>query len=221
MEKLHNDPFHKKSAEIGDDCYEVHAQKEEVEFGLPMVIGLAVYNYAKLRMLQFIYCVLFKFLKKEDYVFLESDTDSIYLGLNAETFEELVIPEMRAEFDVIKKEFFVQDSSQKRTPGLLKVEKEADNFIGLCSKCYLLEDSAAKLTVKAKGVQNRNAHIFSFENFRRILFNEPGAEHLAFNYGIRPFGNEVRTYLQERQGLTAFYCKRVCNPDGSTKPLSI
>lgn len=115
----------------------------------------------------------------------------------------------------------MQDVSQKRTPGLLKIEKVADKFIGLCSKCYLLEDSDKKVTVKAKGVQARNEHIFSFENFRRLLFNLPGAEPVAFNMGIRPVGDGVATYYQEKVGLTGFYCKRICLPDGSSLPLNI
>lgn len=39
-----------------------------------MQIGLAVYNYAKIRLEQFIVDVLQKFVPKDMYAFLETDT---------------------------------------------------------------------------------------------------------------------------------------------------
>lgn len=221
LDQWHNEACHSKSVEVAENCFEIRNQKKEIEFNLPMVIGLAVYNYAKLRVLAFIYDVLLVYFDKADYMFLESDTDSVYLAISAPNLEDLVKPELRAQFDAIKHNWFVQDPSQKRTPGLLKVEKEADKFIGLCSKCYICVGSDGEITAKAKGAQARNKDIMTFENFYKVLFNLPDACRVAFNVGIRPVEQVPRTYFQEKKGLTSFYAKRICLPDGSTLPLKL
>lgn len=221
MADVHNNPYHSRTEVIGADCFEVCMRKEKINFNLPMIIGLNVYAWAKLRVLESLYDVLFEFVDKSDYMFLESDTDSIYLALAGDTLEELVPVHKRAAFESVRREWFVLDASQKRTPGLLKVEKTGSAFIGLCSKCYVVvgdRDSEAK----AKGVQlRRNKTLLSFDNFYKILFDLPGAQTEAYNIGIRPLNGDVCTYVQEKYGLTPLYVKRECMPDGSTRPLAI
>lgn len=145
------------------------------------------------------------------------------MALAADTLEELIIPEKREAFEAIKGEWFVLDPSQKRTPGLLKVEKTGSKFLGLCSKCYIVvDDSGEKDEAKAKGVQlRRNKDILTFENFEKILFEREGARIEAYNVSIRPINGEVCTTMQEKFGLTPLYNKRKCNPDGSTTPLDL
>uniref|UniRef100_A0A915KE30 Uncharacterized protein n=1 Tax=Romanomermis culicivorax TaxID=13658 RepID=A0A915KE30_ROMCU len=41
-----------------EDCYEVHMRKLEITLDLPIVIGLSVYNWARIKMLEFFYDVL-------------------------------------------------------------------------------------------------------------------------------------------------------------------
>lgn len=217
MFDLHNDPYHHKTETVSDDCFEVSLRKKKINFNLPMIIGLSVYNYAKLRVLEFIYDVLLKCVSKTDFMFLESDTDSIYLALSADSLEDIIIPEKRALFEALRPKWFVLDDSQKRTPGLLKIEKTAEKFIGLCSKCYICDDDHAK----TKGMQDRNKEIMKFLNFYKVLFDLPGAERIAFNVGIRFLKNSIHTYVQSKQGLTSLYVKRLCMPNGSTAPLNL
>lgn len=219
----HNSAFHKRTDEVEEDCFEVFCQKEKIVFDLPMVVGLSVYNNAKLHVLKFIYEVLFVFFHRSDFLFLESDTDSAYLALSAETLEELVIPEKAAQFQEVREKWFVTDPSQNRTPGLLKVEKTADKFLGLCSKTYICISNNGEVSVKAKGVQQgkNSAHILTWINFLNILFGRPDAEYGAFNVGIRSVGNFVRGYVQEKRGLTRLYCKRISLSDGRTLPLKL
>jgi hypothetical protein len=214
MAALHNDPYHHRTETIDEDCFEVFMNKKAIRFNLPMNIGLSVYAYAKLRMLEFVYDVVLKFIDNSDFMLNGGDTDSVILSLAAETIDECVKPDLKAEFENIKHLWFVMDEAQRRVPGLMKVETLSNRFIGLCSKCYIT-DSACK----AKGVQSRNKEIMTFENFRKVLFDESDAQYEAVNVGIRPVKQDVRTYVQFKQGLTNLYVKRICLPDGSTKPL--
>nr|KAG5685265.1 hypothetical protein BaRGS_008923 [Batillaria attramentaria] len=61
-------------------------------------IGFFVYQYAKLRMLQFHYDLVDKFVSRADYQLCEMDTDSLYMALSTSSFEEAVKPELRQDF---------------------------------------------------------------------------------------------------------------------------
>ena len=47
---------------------------------LPLQIGVAVYHLAKLRMLEFFYDFIDKFIDRLDYEMIEMDTDSNYFA---------------------------------------------------------------------------------------------------------------------------------------------
>ena len=49
----------------------------------PMQIGCAVYQLAKLRMLEFYYDCLDKYIDRSDFQYVEMDTGLAYLGLSA------------------------------------------------------------------------------------------------------------------------------------------
>lgn len=57
-----------------DDFFEVTSKKRRLRLDLPIQIGFFVYQYAKLRMLNFFYDVIDKFISREDYNMLEMDT---------------------------------------------------------------------------------------------------------------------------------------------------
>jgi hypothetical protein len=59
---------------------------------------VAVYNLAKLRMLQFYYDCIDKYVDRSDYQILQMDTDSNYFAFSENTLEEIIKPEMREEF---------------------------------------------------------------------------------------------------------------------------
>ena len=63
------------------------------------VVGFFVYQYAKLRMLQFYYDFLDKYLDRADFQMCEMDTDSAYIAISGESVESLVKPELKAEFE--------------------------------------------------------------------------------------------------------------------------
>ena len=61
---------------LGDNYYEISKTKKSIKMDLPIQIGFFVYQYAKLRMLEFYYDLIDKFLDRSDFEYCEMDTDS-------------------------------------------------------------------------------------------------------------------------------------------------
>ena len=72
--------------------------KKTIKLNLPIQVGFFVYQYAKLRMLQFCYDFLDKYLDRTDFQMCEMDTDSAYIAILGERVESSVKPELRVEF---------------------------------------------------------------------------------------------------------------------------
>ena len=54
--------------------FQVTSKKRKIKYDLPLQIGFFVYQYAKLRMLQFYYDVVDRFIDRADFEVLEMDT---------------------------------------------------------------------------------------------------------------------------------------------------
>ena len=76
-----NEPQFQQLNPLSDDLYEVELAKKIIKYDLPLHIGYFVYQYAKLRMLEFYYDFLDKYLECHDYEYIEMDTDSAYIGI--------------------------------------------------------------------------------------------------------------------------------------------
>ena len=63
--------------------------EKKINWALSLQIGYLVYQYTKLRILQFYYDFLDKFVSREDFQLLEMDTDSLYMALSHERFEDV------------------------------------------------------------------------------------------------------------------------------------
>ncbi|CAH3160600.1 unnamed protein product [Porites lobata] len=126
--RLINTPFFRQIDRIEDNTYEVQSCKKTVKLNLPMQIGFFVYQYAKLRMLQFYFDFLDKYLDRSDFQYCEMDTDSAYIAIAGPSVDSLVKPELRAEFQKDKFNWFPRTDTpenkayDKRTPGLFKEE---------------------------------------------------------------------------------------------------
>ena len=88
----------------------------------PFQVGIAAYQMAKLRILQFYYECLDRYIDRRDFELMQMDTDTLYFGLSTETLEVAVRPERREEFEARKKECFAWGKWSKREPGLFKLE---------------------------------------------------------------------------------------------------
>ena len=106
----------------------VESCKKTIKLNLPIQVGFFVYQYAKSRMLQFYYDFLDKYLDRADFQMCEMDTDSEYIAIAGNSVENLVKPELRAEFERDVNNWFPRTDTaehkayDKRKPGLFKVE---------------------------------------------------------------------------------------------------
>ncbi len=139
---------------------------------LPLQIGVAVYHLAKLRMLQFYYIFIDKYIDRSDFELLEMDTDSNYFAFSEDSIEKLIKPHMRQEYENEKNDFLPRDSQElhptfkvdgksftlakydKGTPCLFKVESTKDKMISLCSEMYCASDiTEENIKLSCKGIQ--------------------------------------------------------------------
>ena len=64
-----------------DNAYEVERSKRVVKYTLPLHIGFFVYQYAKLRMLQFYYDFIDRYVERPLFQYCKMDTYSAYIAL--------------------------------------------------------------------------------------------------------------------------------------------
>ena len=62
-----NTPLFRKLDNIPENTYEVQSCKKTIKLNLPSQIGFFMYQYAKLRMLQFYYDFFDKYLDRSDF----------------------------------------------------------------------------------------------------------------------------------------------------------
>ena len=119
---LVNNPRFESLQEYGD-VFEVSSKRRSVKMDLPIQIGFWVYQLAKLRMLQFHYDCIDKYIARENYMLLEMDTDSLYLAIAGDSLDDLIRPDLVNEWRTEKHLWFPREhpaeiaAYDKRTPG--------------------------------------------------------------------------------------------------------
>ena len=229
IDKIFRSPFFEDLEEINKGVFEVRQRKRQVTITRPYQCGIAVYQLAKLRMLEFYYDFLDKFCDRRDFELIQMDTDSFYMALSANDFDDIIKPEMKELYsEAEKKNWLVTDEYSKRVPGLFKAEFQGKRMIALTSKCYYADsggkaggEAGAKLGAKlgtdegikkfsCKGVSKRQNEM-NWERYRKALF---GSLDKARNIGFRKRDNHIVTYEQSKLGLSAYYDKRIVHEDG-------
>ena len=69
--------------EIGD-AYKIRKGKQKIKVDMGYLCGIAVYQLAKLRMLEFYYDFLDKYVDRRDFEYCYMDTDSAYFAISEE-----------------------------------------------------------------------------------------------------------------------------------------
>ena len=220
IDNIFRSPFFEDLEEINEGVFEVRQRKKQVTITRPYQCGIAVYQLAKLRMLEFYYDFLDKFCDRRDFELIQMDTDSFYMALSAEDFDEIIKPEMKELYKEEKKNWLVTDEYSKRVPGLFKAEFQGKRMIALTSKCYFADSgggAGAKLggdegikKFSCKGVSRRQNKM-NWERYKNALF---GSLDKARNIGFRKRDNHIVTYEQSKLGLSAYYDKRIVHEDG-------
>ena len=106
--------------ELGQ-AYELESRKPRITINRPFQIRIAVYQLAKLRMIEFYYDFLERYFDCREFELIQMDTDSNYIAIFADRLEDISRPELRAEFGAIKQQCVTWDKLSARTPGLFKL----------------------------------------------------------------------------------------------------
>ena len=174
-------------------------------------------------MLQFYYDFFDKYLDRADFQMCEMDTDSAYIAISGESVESLVKPELKAEFEQDKCNWFPRTDTaehkayEKRKPGLFKVELEGQEIVGLCSKTYYCFGTKDKFS--CKGV-NKKCNEINKDKYFNVLLTKQNSAGVSRRF--RVVNNTMYTYTQVRDAFSSFYPERKVLADGvSTTPLDI
>ena len=251
--KMVNEKGFRKMNEIplsfdGDDkaLFELEMANKTINWNLPLQIGFFVYQYAKLRMLEFYFDCIDKFIDREDFDLCEMDTDSLYLAISSSKLEDVVKDKVNfyTEFsnwfpaqscEKHQSDFYrtkvdgkvwemseccrVTNKMHQRTPGLFKTEFEGTGMISLCSKTYYCFGDDRKYKLSCKGL-DKSRNSLNKDDFMNVL--ETGKVEGGINIGFKTNGSNVVTYSQERDSLSYLYIKRQVKSCGiRTVPLNI
>ena len=243
VSKLFNTSEFKAFTQLDRNLFEVELNKKTIRYDMPIQVGFFVLNYAKLRMLNFYYDFVDKFVGRSNFEYCQTDTDSAYFALTGESLADSIKPSQKLAFNKMLNGHcndipFVPsiknphayltrtccDTHQlidKRTPGLFKLEAVGCAMISLCSKCYCLKRATGDVKFSSKGVNQRQLNKnFLFDFFTRVLFTKQ--PEMVKNIGIKQWKQQMVTYDQMKKGFTYSYWKRKVLPDGvSTVPLDI
>jgi hypothetical protein len=91
ISKKYNSPHFIDSELLYGKPYKVTSTKREITMDLPLQVGVAVYYLAKLRMLQFYYDFIDKYINREDFELLEMDTNSNYFTFSEDSIDKYYI----------------------------------------------------------------------------------------------------------------------------------
>ena len=214
IDEIFRSPFFEDLEEISNGVFEVRQRKRRVTITRPYQCGIAVYQLAKLRMLEFYYDFVDKFCDRRDFEVIQMDTDSLYMALSTEDFDSAVRPEMKELYKDEKPKWLVTDEYSKRVPGLFRPEFKGKRMIALTSKCYFADNGENGVggipKFSCKGVSRRQNKM-SWERYRNALF---GALDKVTNVGFRKKEHHIVTYEQTKLGLSAYYDKRIVHEDG-------
>jgi hypothetical protein len=238
----------KTMEEIDDGFFELEMSKKRIKLDTPIVLGFAILQYAKLRMLQFYYDCLDKYIDRRDFQLCEMDTDSNYMALSAPLFD-VIRSNLRSEFFNQYGQWFprlacpqhhntfiatllrggrwnMHDCCKKvnkldqREPGLFKEEFKGVGIISLNSKTYFCwSDDPTNDKYRSKGLSRRQNRL-TRDQFMDVLNTKTSVD--GQNIGFRVKNGQTFTYQQTKTGLSYLYTKRYVLDDGvNTTPLSI
>ena len=95
IDEIFRSPYFDDLEEISNGVFEVRQRKRQVTITRPYQCGIAVYQLAKLRMLEFYYDFVDKFFDRRDFEVIQMDTDSLYMALSAEDFDGIIRPDLK------------------------------------------------------------------------------------------------------------------------------
>ncbi|KAJ8306861.1 hypothetical protein KUTeg_014945 [Tegillarca granosa] len=158
-----------------EQIYEVEMAKKVIHLDLPIQLAYFILQISKQKMLEFYYDFLDKYIGRDNFEYIEMDTDSAYLAISSSSLVDAIKPEMKQEYLRGLNGFCIDAnieadtgyhwfprtccekhaSYDKRTPGLFKLEYSGDEMVGLCSKTYIVRKSIVKKPTNTMIVANK------------------------------------------------------------------
>ena len=181
-------PFFGDLEEIGG-VYEIKQFKRTVMIKRPYQCCIAIYQITKLRVLEFYYDFLVKYLSRQDFTLAYTDTDLLYIAMSGDSSDEIAKPEMKQAYEADKKNWLATDKFSERTPALFKPE---------FAKCYLVQNEARQ----NKGVSKEHNNMY-FHRYKDVLVvflktkRDSELEDIdeAKNVGFKVFDQGMVTYI--------------------------
>ena len=134
VDQFFRSPYFEKIEEI-NGAFEIKERKKRVNITRPYQCGIAVYQLAKLRMLEFYYIFLDYYFDRRDFELLQMDTDSLYMAWSGENIGDSVKSELREEYHNGGKAKFLSTSKyHDRASGLFKQEFQGTRMTALKSQ---------------------------------------------------------------------------------------
>ena len=239
---LFNNRNFRSFTKIDDALFEVEMNKKKISYSIPIQLGFFVLQLAKLRLLEFYYDFIDRYISRSNYQCCEMDTDSLYIALSEDKLVDSVMPHMKKSFDTLlnghcnnlvyapsvhQSNYYLtrtccaeHSKHDSRTPGLFKLECAGIGIISLCSKSYCVKMKSG-IKFSSKGV-NKNAlnKATLFDLYKQTLLTKQ--LFIVKNTGIRQWKHNTITYEQKKKGFSYSYWKRkVMADDVSTLPLDI
>ena len=109
-------------------AYELESRKLHITINQPFKIPIALYQLAKLRILEFYYDFLDQYFDCQDFELIQMDRDSNYITISSDRLEDIVRSELRVELGIKKKEWLVWDKWSGCMLGLFKLECEGSRM---------------------------------------------------------------------------------------------
>ncbi len=150
ISKRINDPHFKDLEELNDNRFEVMSGKHKIIMDTPIQIGCAVYQLAKLRMLQFYYDYLDKYVDRSDLQYVEMDKELKEYNKRTPGLFKVEF-EGNSIYDLCSKLYFVEGVAKPLDP-----KKEEEKAKKKADPNYLEDDEEEKKDKHScKGIQKR------------------------------------------------------------------
>lgn len=230
--------------EKDEDLFEIEMEKRKVKHDVPHHLGFYVYQKSKLRMLEFMYDFLAKYLNRDKYQLMYTDTDSLWIAFAGHDLNTVKVEDYpdektfqkawtdnasRTLSECVKKDyinspqyledykkFIVCNKFDEKTPGLFKIEFIATDACFNGPKMYAASNlPLGKTKSGGKGFNAaQNANLLNVDVMEKTIRTQ--TVQIAVNRGFRIFDHCVHTYHAEKIGVGCVNDKRFMMDDGVT-----
>ncbi|KAI5512099.1 DNA/RNA polymerases family [Trichomonas vaginalis G3] len=235
----------KNIREIGEDTYQVMLKDRFYRCDTCLQEAFFTLDNAKYWYLVFIYDFMYKCMNVNRFHFIEGDTDSSYWAIagdpnlpNTQAFQAIVTDKQFYDKNIFKFapfDFFCFDEKfkpklknkaeekahEKKLLGLA-IEKQGDNMVALCPKCYTSFNGSIdgsdfkKIAQKMKGVSLRQNKQLTPKNYLDIINDKVIFDGQNINLQLKN-GSMTRLTIG-KTALTGAHTKAVCCENGCCMP---